>query len=811
MFAVVMGMTAAVWAQDAATQPATSLPMDQELTLQTLKRQLGDPKRTPETRLDAARLLLTRTYPQAMGVLRQFLADPSNIGAQQAIAEAIAEDGGGRKEFIQPLLAMLTGDEPLVRSAAARALVTYQGFGVTDRLIGVARNPAVDRSVRRVTIEALQRIIDKRCIEVLIELLSDPDPAIRSTAAESLRRMTSIRSFGSSRSMWEAWFARHRDMDDLAWLRDMNDGLTRGKMVLERENALLRARLIESMESLYNSTPKTQRSDILLGFLNDDLPDVRLLGETLTDRMIAGNQEIPPEVRQRVRLMLFDDDPRVRESAAVLEANLADAKTPGLLLGRLRSEQIPDVRVGLLKALGRLASLEAVPALLTEIRLRGDEETAAAAAALGRIAEEKPLSEADRTKALKVLENRYRRSADQKNSLVLRESLLSALGSVGDEKAQPVLIEALQDSAPVIRLVAVSGLLHLQAKDAAGAIAPLVQDDDRGVRQAALETLIVLGGKDYLKTILLRTDPKVETDPAVRKEAIDGVLKLCEQADVQTLDEILKFLARHSDSPALSIQVLLRKADVLKTGDTPSLATASLREAGQLMLADNRATEAVPVLAEAWRLLAADTKQADSAKAVWFEYIHAMLEADQPTVVRALTEQANPEDREKALQMLLARLETLQKEQKYLVAINLAGGVKKQLADNLTPAQSRTLEDILAASEKNQQALDYQQVEKLLPNLTSADAATRDPGDLADVGVERDEAKATLDLLGVRAAHPLLEELRKTIKSDTPDAQRENALYELLKPIIPDLGPYDPTAEKTQRLAKVNLWMRKIK
>lgn len=792
-------MTAgSVWAQDASTPPATTLPADQELALQTLKRQLGDPKRMSETRFDAARLLLTKSYPQATRVLRQFLEDPSNIGAQQAIAEAIAEDGGGRKQFIAPLMAMLTGDEPLVRSSAARALVTYQNFGVTDRLIDVAKNPTLDRNIRRVTIEALQRIVAKRCIEVLIELLSDPDPSIRSAAADSLRRMTNIRRFGSSRSMWETWFAKRRDMDEDAWLRDMNDGLTRAKMSLERESTQLRARLIEAMESLYNATPKTQRPEILLAFLNDSVAEVRLLGETLTDRMIAANQEIPPEVRQRVRLMLFDDDPRVRESAAVLEANLADARTTELLLGRLRSEQIPDVRVGLLKALGRLASPQALPALLTEIRLRGDDEAAAAAAALGRIAEEKLLENADKAKALKVLVDRYRRGEEQKNSLALRESLLSALGALGDEKAQPVLTEALQDPAPVIRMVAVGGLLHLQAKTAAGAVAPLVQDEDRGVRQAALEAMIVLGGKDYLKTILLRTDPKIETDPAVRKEAMDGLLKICEPADVQTLDEILEFLARRDDATTLRIQVLLRKADVLKAAGTPE-APAVLREAGQLLLADGRASEAIPVMAEAWRLLADDPNQASAARTAWFDYIQAMLAADQPTVVRALAEQTHPDDRAKALSLLLARLETLQKEQKYLAVINLAGGAEKQLSGSLTPVQTRTLQGMLLTAQQNQLELDRLQVEKLLPNLVSADAATRE------------EARTTLNTLGVRAALPLLEELRKTIESAAPDAERENTVYELLKQILPDLGPYDPTAEKPQRLAKINLWLRKVK
>ncbi|MBN1942556.1 MAG: HEAT repeat domain-containing protein [Phycisphaerae bacterium] len=798
ILAVMVGWIACgLRAEQAETLPATNLTPDQELTLQTLKRQLCDPKRSAETRLDAARLLLSKPFPQAVRVLRQCLSDSSNLAAQQAVAEAIAEDGGGRKEYVAPLMEMLTGQEPLVRSSAARALATYRNHGVTERLIDVANNSTLDRGVRRATIEALQRIVDRRCIEALIGLLDDPDPAVRSAAADSLQRMTNLRRFGASSSMWGNWFARQRDKDEVAWLREMNNALARAKMSLERENVQLRARLIDAMESLYNAAPRTQRAEILLAFLNDPLAEARLLGETLTDRMIAAGQDVPPEVRQRVRLLLFDDDPRVRESAAVLEANLADERTTGLLLGRLRAEQVPDVRVGLLKALGRLASPKVVPALLNEIRRRGDDEAAAAAAALGRVATDNPLDDAQKARAVKVLVDRYQQGAEGKNSLALRESLLTALGVLGDATAQPVLAGALRDPAPVIRQAAVGGLLRLGAKDAAGAIAPLVRDEDRGVRQAALEALIALGGKDYLKTILRRTDPKIETDPAVRKEALDGVLTICRQADVPTLDEVLAYFAHRTDGAAMCIQVLLRKADVLKAADSPD-AAAVLREAGGLLTAEGRAGEAVPVLAEAYRRFA-EGSNSSTARAVWFEYVRAMLAADQPGVVRALAEQTDPAARAKALELFLTRLEILQREQKYPAILALAGGAEEQLAESLNEAQLAKLRGLLASARQKQLELDRREVETLLPKLFSADAATHQG------------AREALQALGVRATQPLLEELRKTVKSATPDAERENALYELLKELLPDLGPYDPAAERVQRLMKIDAWMKNAK
>lgn len=795
--AVLMATLGGVRADDVSTRPAANLTPDQELTLQTLKRQISDPRRAPETRLEAARVLLTKPYPQAARALRQFLSDSSNVAAQQAVAEAIAEDGGGKKEFIAPLMAMLTGEEPLVRSSAARALATYRDYGVPERLIAVANNPVLDRNIRRVAIEALRRVVTRSCLQALIALLSDPDPSIRSTAADSLQRMTDLRRFGSSPTMWEEWFARHREEDESVWLRDMNDRITQAKLSLERENALLRARLIEALEAQYHATARPQRTEILLAFLNDSVAEVRLLGATLTDRMVAANQEIPPEVRQRIRLMLFDDDPRVREQAAALEASLADARTAGLLLGRLRAEAIPDVRVGLLKAMGRLASPRVVSALLREIRSHGDEEAAAAAAALVRVAESQPLEETRKARAVRVLQDRYRRCGDQKTTLGLRESLLTAMGALGDATVVPVLCEALRDTAPVIRLAALNGLPRLQARDSAGAIAPLAQDEDRGVRQAALEAIILLGGKDYLKTILRRTDPRIEPDAVVRKEAREGVLALVASADLPTTEEILALLPPQPETTPLRIAALSRKADLLRAAGSPE-ASAVLRQAGGLLLADGRPAEAVPLLAEAWRLLAADSTQVFPARATWFEYVRAMLAADQPAVIQTVAEQKNSSDRARAVSLLLARLETLQKEQKYPAVLSLGGGAEKQLASAMSPAQIGMLQTLLASARRNQRELDRQQIEQLLPNLLSADLASRE------------EAATVLKTMGTRAAYPLLEELRRTATAPTPDPDREIALHEWIRQVLPDIGPYDPTAEKEQRLAKIDAWLKTL-
>ena len=173
--------------------------MFQELELKTLSGQLADPKRSAKTKLEAAELLLTRTYPEAAKTLEQFLSSATNTSAQNAIAQAIARHGSSHKEFIGPLVSMLTGKEASVRTAAARALVTYKDQGVTEKLVSIALDTKLDKPVRLVTVETLGMVLDKRAVDALVRLLDDRDATVRDTAIASLATLTNIRAFGKER------------------------------------------------------------------------------------------------------------------------------------------------------------------------------------------------------------------------------------------------------------------------------------------------------------------------------------------------------------------------------------------------------------------------------------------------------------------------------------------------------------------------------------------------------------------------------------------------------------------------------------
>ena len=489
--------TAAVWLAiglcifpAARLARAAALTPEQELELKMFTGQLADPARAAKTKTEAAELLLSRKYSQAAESLKKFLEDPTNRMAQVAVAEAIATQGTDNQIFVEPLMAMLTGTEPSVRMPAARALAAYRTGGVAEKLLAIAKDKSAEKAVRLVTITAVQRVLDRQAVDVLVQLTGDQDSAIRNAAAESLAKLTNIRAFGSNHRKWAQWWQKNKEKPASAWLADLAESLAREKARLEDENAELRTRLAAAMTDIYAATPAVMQDKLLLSFLKDPLTDVRLTGVKLIDRRLSTAGTIPDELRGQFTGMLADDDPRIRRAAALLEANLGDPNATDLLLGRLKVEQIPEVKEGLLTALGQLKSPRVIAPVLAEVDSADPPVAAAAAEALARLAVSAPLKGNARDKAVKVLLARYAESsgpAVNGYGPTLREALLTAMGTIADPKFIPTLKTALSDPAATVRLAGVRGLAQFRQPELAEAIAGLAGDDDRGVRQAVLD------------------------------------------------------------------------------------------------------------------------------------------------------------------------------------------------------------------------------------------------------------------------------------------------------------------------------------
>lgn len=458
------------------------------MELRTLCGQLADPERSAKTKLEASELLLTRTYPAAAVALKQFLASSTNSPAKIAIAQAIARQGTSHKEFIEPLIAMLTGKEPSVRTPAARALVTYKNDGITEKLVSIALDVKLDKPVRLVTIEALGTVLDKPAVDALVRLLDDKDTTVRDAATDSLTRLT-MRTFGKDRYQWKLWWAREKHKSQSQWLKDLANTIARAKTALEADNAQLRDRLAKAVTSLYAATPAAQQEAMLMNFLADTLVDVRLVGVKLASGRVSASEKLWPKAQEKVRVMLADEDPRLRGPAAMLVARLGGSEALSALIERLKEEEVTQVRQDLLKAIGHLRDLKALPVVLEEINSKYKQVAAAAAEALAQIASKQALEAELRKKAVKTVVDRYEQASKANDTAALREALLTAMGALGDKRVVKLLIGALKDPAATVRLAAVNALAGLGQKESAAAIVALATDNDRGVRRAAIAAL----------------------------------------------------------------------------------------------------------------------------------------------------------------------------------------------------------------------------------------------------------------------------------------------------------------------------------
>lgn len=782
----------------AAQAAGPGLTAEQEQEVRMFTGQLADPTRAAKTKAEAAEMLLSRSYPQAAEALKKFLGDPTNRMGQIAVAEAIASHGSDQPIFIEPLMAMLTGAEPSVRMPAARALASYKTGGVTEKLLAIARDRKADKAVRLVTIAAVQRVLDRQAVDTLIQLVEDADQAIRNAAAESLAKLTNIRAFGSDPRKWRRWWSQNKNKPASAWLADLAESLAREKARLEDENTELRSRLAAAMTDYYGATPAAQQDKLLIGFLKDPLPDVRLVGVKLTDRRVSASGEVPEEIRGQLCVMLADEDARIRRSVALLEANLGDPNAADLMLGRLKIEQIPEVKQGLLTAVGQLKDPKVVGPVLTEVQSEDSPVAAAAAGALARVALAAPLTGALRELAVRVLLARYAGSnAPGVNGYgpALREALLTAMGTIADEDFIPTLRSALVDPAATVRLAAVKGLAAFRKGAFAADVAALAGDDDRGVRQAVLDALGAVAGARDLQTVLKRTDPTVEPDATVREKAWAVSMAILAKADAATLAGVCDALADRQD--AVSQRILLRQMLVASLrADKSDKLPAAMRKLAAELVAASRPAEATWLLGEAYAAYLAD-KSAET-RDVYLEWADALLKANDPLIFKAMADKAQAAEFPAVLTKVEKRLGELTAEGRYAPAILLGGEVLRQLSARLTAGQTATFQKLLDDAKVRQLAADRTRVEQLSAQLQTADAATRQA------------AAAELKGMGDRAAGPLVRALRSVVSGPQPNPVAEKAIVDILVQIAPKLTGYNLAEAKDLRLKKIDAWAKSL-
>jgi HEAT repeat protein len=216
------------------------------------------------------------------------------------------------------------------------------------------------------------------------------------------------------------------------------------------------------------------------------------------------------DLRPALRAALTDQDPRVRETAALALGKQGDAGAGEILIGAAKQEPWPFVRRAEIEALGHLCGAGTGDLMIRAVARDVDEVRRAALVGLAHCKD---------PRARLVL---LRTLARRNEAATLRELSAALIGEAGDRSAAPLLAEALrrlvvESEADMalegVAATALRALAHLGGSEAVDAAVTLAGDTHHPFRATAIEALGMLCDPDrghaVLSSFVSGSDPSL--------------------------------------------------------------------------------------------------------------------------------------------------------------------------------------------------------------------------------------------------------------------------------------------------------------
>ncbi len=208
---------------------------------------------------------------------------------------------------------------------------------------------------------------------------------------------------------------------------------------------------------------------------------------------------------------LHHPEVRVRRYSAATLGDIGDASARPALLEALEEEREPEVRAGILYALGGTGNSADIPKLL---EARGEEDPDVrrlATFSLGKIGD---------SSVIPVLKNDL-----ENGNWKVREGAARALGNIGDASVIPALVRALKDVEQV-ESVAVEALGKI-GEPAIPALTDALGDADPGIRWRVVEALGKIGNSHAVPGLFKALE---DSDKKVREHAVRTLRNMGEPA-----------------------------------------------------------------------------------------------------------------------------------------------------------------------------------------------------------------------------------------------------------------------------------------
>ncbi|HEY6802356.1 MAG TPA: HEAT repeat domain-containing protein [Pyrinomonadaceae bacterium] len=239
-----------------------------------------------------------------------------------------------------PALAKALETDPLLRIEAATALARIGDEGALDSLLNLIGDP--DGAVRQAVVGALNSIGSSRMAQLIKPLLRDERPLVRESAARI------------------AGYFGYEDCADLL-LECCND-----------EDERVRKAAVEHLPYLDDE----RVLQILENKLQRDTPRVRAAAASAFGKIDADDTKL--------RASLKDDDSWVRYFAAQSLGRLGHPESVSALSEVVRNDSFNHVRIAALEALGNIGGREAIEAITSQLRSADRDVARTAAKALDK-------------------------------------------------------------------------------------------------------------------------------------------------------------------------------------------------------------------------------------------------------------------------------------------------------------------------------------------------------------------------------------------------------------------------------------------
>lgn len=429
-------------------QPAENEPLtaSEQAELQLYLRSLRNEKLELTDRVEFGKLLLSKNWNNAALELAQDLTPENDITTLRAIVKAIAATETPPKPLIPNLLSLLKTKDNQLRKDVATALAQYDDITLQLKLINSAMDKAADPQVRIGSIYALAEYRSKEVVGRLMQLIDEPQAAIRQAAFTSLTELTGHTEHGNDPHAWHQWWADKRTMSQQRFLTSIVRSISARSNEMTARQTKLIEKIVKEKRAHYLNVVDEKRIPLVLEMLKDELAEVRILAANLASGRVVNAQEITPELLTALRDRFNDLDPRVRAAVAIPLGDLGDETAAKFAIERLEQETEPTVQAAYLILLAQVPQPGAVnPALKL---FTTPDLTHAAATALAAAYDADLLSETQTDNARTAARNHL---TDRPKP---EPAVIRLLGRIGTELDHDIIVQQLDHEDPQIRLAA---------------------------------------------------------------------------------------------------------------------------------------------------------------------------------------------------------------------------------------------------------------------------------------------------------------------------------------------------------------------